>query len=161
MGFDASEPLDGSENRAQARPEANVAAPDDNSADGRGAFRRLIGMVLVVYVAALFTGTHVPLPQLEQLPQHSDKWLHTLAYAGLAWLIGLWVAARRELCAVHYLAVFGVCVAYSAFDEFLQIFVGRHADVYDGLADALGSVIGLAALVATLATLKRVFRRLA
>ena len=109
--------------------------------------RRLIGIVLACYWLALFAGTHMPLPP-RALPVGSDKLLHFAAYAGLAFLLALWVSASRVLRMKHYLRLLAIVAVYSIADELLQIPVGRTADVWDCVADWAGAVAGAAALLA-------------
>lgn len=120
-------------------------------------YRRWILLVLAIYWIALFIGTHVPLGEVEGLPEHSDKGMHFGAYAGLAFLLGLWIGAGRPMRWRHYLAAFGIVAAYGILDELLQIpLESRSGDPYDLLADCIGATIGLAALFAV----RTVFGRL-
>lgn len=112
-------------------------------------FRRLVGVVLVCYWTALLVSTHVPLPE-GTLSGGSDKLAHFAAYAGLAFLLGLWISVGRAMRARHYLGAFGVVTAYGIIDELLQTPVGRDTDPYDMLADGVGGAIGLALLFVTL-----------
>lgn len=108
-----------------------------------------VTVTLVVYWVAMFIGTHVPSPDLGDVPAGSDKVLHFGAYGGLAFLLGLRIALRtgrfRKLDAA---IVFGITIVYSIIDELLQMIpvLRRTADFYDILADAVGSLCGLAAL---------------
>ena len=115
--------------------------------DSAPRYRRWILLVLAVYWITLFIGTHVPLGEVEGLPEHSDKGMHFGAYAGLAFLLGLWIGAGRPMRWRHYLMVFGIVAAYGLLDELLQIpLESRTADVYDFIADCIGATIGLGAL---------------
>lgn len=99
----------------------------------------------------MFAGTHTPLPQLDGLPGNSDKALHLAGYAGLAFLLSLRLSALPAF-RLHTIRILGIAFAlslfYGAADELLQIPVGRHCDIYDWLADVVGTTIGLACFVA-------------
>lgn len=123
--------------------------------------QRLVGLALAVYWIALFVGTHIPLPEFEELPKSSDKAMHFAAYAGLSFLIGLWISARRALTVRIYVLVFAATVVYAVLDELLQIPVGRSCDVLDILADWAGSLIGLGILAAGRLALDRYARPVA
>ena len=104
---------------------------------------RVFGILLACYWGMLFLGTHIPLPRLGELPKHSDKGMHLIAYAGLSFLLLLWISTVRKLEFRHFVIVFAVTALYAAADELMQIPVNRTCDIYDALADCLGSVIGL------------------
>lgn len=112
-------------------------------------YRRPIGYLLAAYWTALFVATHMPPPDLSSLPKDTDKFLHVVCYAGLAYLLGLWKSASRPLTAGVFAWVFVVVATYAVVDEVLQIPINRKADTYDALADMVGALIGLAALKAT------------
>ncbi len=77
-------------------------------------------------------------------PEFSDKILHVIAFAGLAFWVGRWFFAAGGApirCAVGVAVLisglYGVC------DEVHQVFVpGRLPDVVDAWADLLGAVCG-------------------
>ena len=118
-------------------------------------FRRAIFVMLACYWAALFIGTHVPAPVLPDLPRYSDKVVHFVMYAGLSYLLALYYLASRPMKLQHYLTVFVITAVYAAADELLQLAVHRHSSFYDGVADALGSLTGLAAFTVTRHILER------
>ena len=110
-------------------------------------YRRWLFLALAIYWIALFISTHVPLGEVEGLPEHSDKGMHFGAYAGLAFLLGLYIGAGKPMRWRHYLLTFGIVAAYGVVDELLQIpLESRSADPYDLLADCIGATIGLGAL---------------
>ncbi len=109
-------------------------------------FRRLIGVVLMVYWIALFISTHAPIPKNVLPPEVSDKTLHFWAYSILAYLLALWTSIRWSLTGPCLLMLFIVLSCYGAADELLQITVNRNADVYDWFADVCGAAAGLAGL---------------
>lgn len=90
----------------------------------------------------LFIGTHLPkVPQ--PIRKISDKSMHCLAFTGLAFLLA-WATYRKEATVRrHWLFILTMIAIYGAFDELLQIPVGRHCDFNDWLADMAGAVIGL------------------
>jgi VanZ family protein len=95
-----------------------------------------------LYTAAMFAGTHVPLKMTALHARHTDKLLHAAAYAGLGFLVGWGLCLhtrRRWTLVLAYAAI----LLWACVDELTQPFVGRTADVYDWLADAVGSTVGL------------------
>lgn len=106
------------------------------------------GAVLAVYWGLLFTATHLPkIPEALE-PGVSDKWMHTAAYGGLAFLLALvwtnWKGGGGHLRWNQAAKVLAVCAVYGVVDEVLQGFVSRQPDVRDWVADIGGSVLGLA-----------------
>jgi VanZ family protein len=101
-------------------------------------------MLLACYWAVLFISTHVP-REMVRLPRGvSDLIPHFIAYAVLAVLFAaaLHVTVRQvsgwQICAAWMLLV-----VYAAIDEASQPLVGRHASVWDWLADAAGAAVGI------------------
>lgn len=117
-------------------------------------------LALVAFWGAMFVGTHIPMPPTPDLPSGSDKYMHFGAYAGLAFLLGLYRAVTRPMTFRQYAAVFGVTVVYSVVDELLQMIPALHrtADFWDAVADWCGSIIGLCSLWIALAIYRRRFR---
>ena len=110
-------------------------------------YHKALGILLACYWGLWFLGTHLPLPSHGEFPKHSDKGMHLIAYAGLSFLLLLWISTIRKLEFRHFVMVFTVTALYAAADELLQIPVNRTCDIYDALADCLGSVLGLLAAV--------------
>ncbi|MFO0921503.1 MAG: VanZ family protein [Pirellulales bacterium] len=103
---------------------------------------RVVTLVLAAYWLLLFIGTHIPRGQMPAI-HHSDKTLHFLAYAGLAFLLA-WAfpkEAKRPLA--HVVGAWIVATFYGAADEITQLAVGRSADFWDWVADTLGAMAGL------------------
>jgi VanZ family protein len=110
---------------------------------------RWLGLWLPVagYMGAIFwlsSLSHPPSP-----PGVSDKWLHTLAYAGLAVVAlratsgGRWSGVTRGALAAAWL----MTVSYGVSDEWHQAFTpGRTPDVVDVAADAIGALAGTGSL---------------
>jgi VanZ family protein len=128
--------------------------------------RLLSATVLACYWLAMFLGTHWPNFKLEQFPQNTDKVLHVSAYAGLSFLIAVWLILKRanvpagsagfpNLSLRDGLWIMAVIVGYSVFDEVSQIPVGRTCDFFDALADWIGALIGLSAFTVLQLALRR------
>lgn len=111
----------------------------------RRRFRLVAASALGIYWVALFVGTHIPLDE-ETMPGGSDKLLHFVAYAGLAYLLALWQSVRGPMTAGRYAAALGLLALYAPLDELLQGPVGRDPDIGDCLADWAGACAGLLAL---------------
>ena len=103
------------------------------------------------YWLALFTLTHLPIDPAGRGPgiPYFDKLLHAAAFAGLAVLTCLAVAAFRPPSTGILLAMVTILAVYAAADELTQGFV-RHRvpDAKDWVADVLGIVIGVVAFAA-------------
>ena len=99
------------------------------------------------YAAALVLATHIPRLEVSLgvgTPIPADKLLHFAAYGVLGFLVGLIaVESERKLTQWLPLAFAGV-VAFALLDEITQPLCGRHMEVFDYVADAVGSVAGLA-----------------
>ena len=116
--------------------------------------RSVLAVMLIVYWASMFFGTHVPtLP----LVKAGDKMLHFCGYAGLATLLMGWRASRGQFGWKTPLLLWFMLAAYGAFDEVTQIPVGRQADVADWLADLTGAAcgLGLAVVIARWISIRR------
>jgi hypothetical protein len=97
----------------------------------RGAF----AVVVLVSLAVLFA----PAADVPSAPPGVDKLVHAALFAALA-LSGRWAGCGAA-------ALGGLLVGYAVVSELIQGFtpVARTASVADGVADALGIAIGLAA----------------
>lgn len=103
----------------------------------------VVTIVLCLYWAALFYGTHTKLPP-GILPGNSDKIVHFVSYGGLGALL---ISLRATRGAFPWTSVVGRWIflaLYGAFDELTQMLVNRSADFYDWCADVAGSAAGLA-----------------
>ena len=99
---------------------------------------------LWVYWIAMFLGTHIP----RAIPNLSggvvDKFVHLLAFTGLAFLFALnWELFGGHLTLRHYLATVLVLAAYAVFDETSQTVVHRDCSLADWACDVAGAVIGV------------------
>ncbi len=105
--------------------------------------RRPLQWCVAVYWTALFVATHLPLGEEAFPSQVSDKSLHWIAYTGLAFLLCCWREAIGRVTLRRLALIVLVLAVYAILEELLQIPVGRHADLYDGIADMLGSGCGI------------------
>lgn len=107
--------------------------------------RRGSGILLLGYLTALITGTHLPHPD-DQFPiDGNDKLLHFGAYCGLAFLMATRLQTLRPVTWRAALAI-GVIAALTAVaDELTQMLPGinRRCEFADWLADLAGLVCGL------------------
>ena len=92
----------------------------------------------------LSSSSHPPLPQSSQI--FSDKFLHLIEYAVLGFLLA-WTLVNTSLQVFPgfpWVIGLSVAVLFGASDEWHQSFVpGRSADVYDWIADGVGSALGV------------------
>jgi VanZ family protein len=108
----------------------------------RARFRRAALVVWIAYWALLLTATHVPQPDLPDLPEHSDKVIHFCGYAVLT-LLGAFATVRHALRPTRRLLLWSaIFLVYGALDEWLQNFVNRSPSIEDFYADAAGVLTG-------------------
>lgn len=109
---------------------------------------RIAVIALGCYWVLMFISTHIPANAVP--PLHisnkfivSDKFIHAVAFAGLAFLLSwaLPTNSSRPFRNVLFAGVIGIL--YACLDELLQIPVGRTADWNDLWADCLGILFGL------------------
>lgn len=104
---------------------------------------------LLLYWPGIFVLTHIPNPQklIGQI-QVSDKTLHFIAYLVLSFLFWFAVNPNTKVnwrkARVWWILM--AVVWYGVIDEWLQMYVGRHADVKDFFADLAGALTGLTIL---------------
>lgn len=84
---------------------------------------------------------------MPKLPKFFDKVMHFGAYAGLAFLFGLWLASRRGWDRLSPFPIIATLAIYGIIDEVLQPYVNRSADMIDWTADVLGACVGVAVLL--------------
>jgi|SoiMethySBSTD1v2_1073268.scaffolds.fasta_scaffold2759247_1 VanZ family protein len=110
----------------------------------RSRITTLSKLAFVLFWAAIFTGTHIPISEESLPPVGGDKVLHFGAYLGLSLLLATaWQLAGGVLTRRHLAFAWIAVIAYGAFDEVTQILVGRDCDIKDWLADAAGAAAGL------------------
>jgi len=74
-----------------------------------------------------------------------DKFIHAIAYAALSFFLAgalqnIWLKEGRKKLLITCLIV----ILYGITDEWHQYYTpGRHADIYDVIADAVGAVLGV------------------
>lgn len=105
--------------------------------------RRPLQWCVAVYWIALFVATHLPLGEEAFPSQVSDKSLHWIAYTGLAFLLCCWREAIKRVTFRCLVQIVVLLAFYASLEELLQIPIGRHADVRDGIADMGGSGCGI------------------
>jgi VanZ family protein len=99
-----------------------------------------------LYALAIFVSsslTAVPAPP----PHFTDKHVHLLAFGGFALVLVRALSGGRwsGITVSTTLQAATIAVVYGVTDEWHQAFVpGRHADVADVLADAVGAVLAVA-----------------
>ncbi|MEN1681168.1 MAG: VanZ family protein [Planctomycetota bacterium] len=119
--------------------------PDSTITAGR--YDRLSLVLLALYAALLFTGTHLPgVPTAAVGLFSHDKLVHFGAYAVLGCLVAVCVTPRGGRLALvsGILIVLGIAVV-GAIDELTQPYVGRSCDERDWLADVVGAAVGVGA----------------
>ncbi len=107
--------------------------------------KRWSGVVLLVYLTALITGTHLPHPE-DLIPVESnDKLLHFGAYFGLAFLMATRLWTLRPVTWRATLAIGCLVAMTGVVDELTQMLPGinRQCEFLDWLADVAGTVCGL------------------
>ena len=113
----------------------------------RKIFFRLLAPLIIITITIL--SSRSTLPETPSIPG-MDKFLHFSAYAVLAAAIGLWFSGESWL--KRPLRNFLICTAiasgYGVLDEVHQYFVpGRSSDIFDWIADILGSAAGSAVVL--------------
>ena len=111
-------------------------------------FARVLLVMLCVYWAALFYGTHTKVPE-GLLPGNSDKFIHFWAYAGLAILFMSLRVTRGADSWLNGLIAWFILAVYGVFDELTQLLVNRNADIFDWVCDVTGAAAGLALVTLT------------
>jgi VanZ family protein len=103
----------------------------------------------VLYMAVIFalSSVRIEAPMVEDFPLR-DKGVHAVEFAVLGFLLAhatLRTWPRHALWRVAAVAVI-IGVAWGVLDELHQALVpGRHAEVLDAVADAVGVVLGVVA----------------
>ena len=108
----------------------------------------IVFVMLCVYWAALFYGTHTKVPE-GLLPGNSDKFIHFWAYAGLAILLMSLRVTRGAYTWLSVLIAWCILAIYGVFDELTQLLVNRNADIFDWVCDVTGAAAGLAMVTLT------------
>lgn len=100
--------------------------------------------LLILYCGLIFTlsaQSAIPAPLLFPF---QDKVIHALAYAVMGGLCCRTFSRFISAPGHKALVCLGFCSLYGLSDEFHQSFVpGRHADVFDWVADTFGATAGI------------------
>jgi VanZ family protein len=123
---------------------------------------RLFATATVAYTCVLVFATHYPKPQeLLGANAPSDKTLHVMAYAVLATLVGLTLAAAGRWVAGAIARAAGGMAVFGAIDEATQPlpWFRRAADPLDWVFDLGGIALGLAVVAVLVAVWRRARNR--
>lgn len=105
----------------------------------------MIRILALVMAAAILVVSLLPRPPMSfERASWSDKVEHGLAYAAWGVVLGFALAGRRR----PFLLALLIGVLFGGLIELLQPLTGRHGDVLDLLADAVGVGAGAAAALA-------------
>jgi VanZ family protein len=111
--------------------------------------RLLLWGPVVLYLAFIFVLSSIAHPP--ELPNGSDKQLHSVLYAGLGMLLARALAGglARAVTLGMVIATTVLAGLYGVSDEIHQIFVPpRQVEVFDVVADTIGGALGAIALYA-------------
>jgi len=98
-----------------------------------------IAWTVLILIACLIPGDEVPDVQVPLI----DKYVHFIIFAGCSFL---WLCTAPLAPVRRSILVFVACIALGYIVELLQgsgITTGRSYDMFDVLADAIGSLIGV------------------
>ncbi len=109
--------------------------------------QRWSGVILLVYLTALITGTHLPHPEALIPIESNDKYLHFGAYFGLAFLMATRLQTLRPVTRFATLVIWSLVALTGIVDELTQMLPGinRHCEFLDWVADVTGAACGLTA----------------
>ncbi len=100
---------------------------------------------LAGYWLLMAVGSHLPQESAAAPILGHDKLVHFAAFAVLAWLLAWWDSGRAHSLGWRRAGqLFAILIAYGIADELTQPYFGRSCDIFDLVADALGSLTGLA-----------------
>jgi len=74
----------------------------------------------------------------------ADKWTHFVMFGGFTFL---WLCAKPEMKGKQIITLLLIAIVFGVFIEYMQLlltFLKRSGEVLDGIADALGAVLGVA-----------------
>lgn len=109
--------------------------------------RRRVAWLLIAYWVVLIVGTHWPASLMaDEWWQTRDKLLHFAGYSLLGGLLALWRTAgkshRGQSLRSRLLVAWLLASGFGVLDEITQPLTGRHCNLGDWLADALGAACG-------------------
>jgi VanZ family protein len=111
--------------------------------------KTLLRAAPIVWAALVIALHAIPGKDLPDAPLLSlfqfDKFIHAALFGVLAWLIMCSLPNVQHNTRKRWIGVFTACVLFGIGLEFAQqhCFAERSADVYDAIADAIGSLAGL------------------
>ncbi|WP_304036440.1 VanZ family protein [Mesonia mobilis] len=116
---------------------------------------------LVILVLSLINLKDIPAPKFE----HSDKYMHTIAYFGLTLIWYMYYFSRKAWLSVQIRSLGIICLLIIAFGIFIEILQDslttyRTIDSLDMLANSLGVLIAFSLIFALKTQLKKVKSRL-
>ena len=105
---------------------------------------RVLAGLFAAYWLSIFVLTHIPMPEVEDVPQNTDKFVHFVFYGGFVWFLSLWLSAWKPWNGKLRVAHLSAAAVYAALDEIMQIPIeSRTADVWDFVMDLVGASLGL------------------
>ena len=116
---------------------------------------RLPAPVIAVSLWLLSSQSTLPRPPG---PLGWDKLQHLLAYGAFGFAVGLWMSPAfwKNRVALALLVTTIIGSIYGAIDEVHQYFVpGRHSNVWDWVANTLGSLLGALAIMVVMRKTRR------
>lgn len=115
----------------------------------RTRLRTILPWAAGAYLLAAFAATHAPVsPGGDLWFPHVDKLVHVTIFTGLSLLVAAWRTTRFDPPRRAAVVTFVLCLLYAAADELSQAFIPkRQTDLRDFAADAVGTLLGLAAFL--------------
>ena len=103
---------------------------------------RIFWILTVSYMGLIFFLSSLQGFRLPELPENSDKFIHTVAYMPLGFLFYMSLI-KSGFGRYGFALAMLLTVLYGVTDEFHQAFVpGRYATIGDVMADSLGALLG-------------------
>jgi len=103
---------------------------------------RIFWILTVSYMGLIFFLSSLQGFRLPELPENSDKFIHTVAYMPLGFLFYMSLI-KSGFGRYGFALAMLLTVLYGVTDEFHQAFVpGRYATIGDVMADSIGALFG-------------------
>ena len=103
---------------------------------------RIFWILTVSYIGLIFFLSSLQGFRLPELPENSDKFIHTVAYMPLGFLFYMSLI-KSGFGRYGFALAMLLTVLYGVTDEFHQAFVpGRYATIGDVMADSIGALFG-------------------
>ncbi len=100
--------------------------------------------IAILWTLLIFVGCFTPAYKLPEMDvPFVDKWTHFVMFGGFTFL---WLCAKPALHGKQLLLLIVVAIALGIFIEFMQLtltFLKRSGEFLDGVADAVGSIMGV------------------